>query len=132
MSTHKRRMEIVGQSVGNLGFYVRSIVRKQLLEMDENTKPSHVDQRVEPVGQNSNALLRPLIQKNQIDANELDQNCLFALSRCPNPMADSALKAYAKQEQRREMKGTERISDPSSYVMAVLRYAINSLILVFT
>ena len=65
--------------------------------------------------------LQPILIRNCISANELNESCLRALSSCPPPMANGALKAYTIQKRRRETNGTEKISNPSSYIMAVLR-----------
>jgi ATP-dependent DNA helicase RecG len=65
--------------------------------------------------------LTSILQKNEVSSNELNESCLLALRRCPHPVADNALKAYAKQKRRRETNGMDRISDPSKYIMAVLR-----------
>ncbi|KAL9180398.1 hypothetical protein ACHAXT_008368 [Thalassiosira profunda] len=65
--------------------------------------------------------LQAILQRNNITTNELNESCLRALSSCPPPMANDALKAYTVQKRRREMNGTEKISNPSSYVLAVLR-----------
>lgn len=59
-----------------------------------------------------------------MELNELNENCLLALRRSPNLIAENALRAYVKQKLRREANGTEKISDPSNYIMAVLRNAI--------
>lgn len=65
-----------------------------------------------------------LLQSNNVELNELNENCLLALRRSPSLIAESALRAYVKQKLRREANGTEKISDPSNYIMAVLRNAI--------
>lgn len=62
-----------------------------------------------------------ILQNSDVRVNELSENCLLALSRCPHPVADNALKAYAKQKRRRETNGMDKISDPSKYILAVLR-----------
>ena len=67
-----------------------------------------------------------LLQSNDVELNELNDNCLLALRRSPSLIAENALKAYVKQKRRREANGTEKISDPSNYIMAVLRNAITA------
>ena len=62
-----------------------------------------------------------MLQKNGVISNELNENCLLALRRCPGTIADNALNAYVKQKRRREANGIDKISDPSNYVLAVLR-----------
>jgi len=130
ISMKKRRTETGGESITNPGFYVRSIVRRQLLETGENNNPSSADpksenQQVETVMQKLNGTPLPsCLQNNDIGPNELNEKCLIALSRCPNSMADNAIKAYARQKLRRKTNGTDGISNPSSYVMAVLRNII--------
>lgn len=129
ISMNKRKMEI-GQSIGNPGMYVRSIVRSQLLKNEEsnNPSPAHFNAKSgqhqgEPVGQSSiDSTLQPLLQSNGIGSEELNESCMLALSRCPTQTCrEDALKAYNRQKKRREINGTDKISNPSSYVMAVLR-----------
>ena len=62
-----------------------------------------------------------ILQNNDVSLNDLNESCLLALSRCPHPVADNALKAYVKQKRRRETNGMDKISDPSKYIIAVLR-----------
>lgn len=73
------------------------------------------------VGRNTSAHLQLLLQKNDVSLNELNEHCLIALSRCPDIVANYAVEAYSRQKRKREMKKENKISDPSSYVMAVLR-----------
>lgn len=69
----------------------------------------------------NNDHLRSILQRYDVRSNELDERCLMALNRCPSEMADYSVRAFAQQRQKREIKKEARISDPSSYIMAVLR-----------
>lgn len=69
----------------------------------------------------SKSSISSILQNNNVSLNDLNESCLLALSRCPHPVADNALKAYVKQKRRRETYGMDKISDPSKYIIAVLR-----------
>ena len=93
------------------------------------SRPSHLnfssasrDDNAQSSSDNNSISL--LLQSNDVELNELNDNCLLALRRSPSLIAENALKAYVKQKRRREANGTEKISDPSNYIMAVLRNAI--------
>lgn len=127
LSTKQRRMDAGGEAIRNPGSYVRTIARKQLLLLGEEggqqssspTDSKQVDQR------NGQEVLddsmRQILQNNDIGPNELNEHCLLALSRCSTAVAKNALNAYTRQKQRREMNSIEKIADPSSYVLAVIR-----------
>lgn len=96
--------------------YITSIIRNQLQKLEDIEKKSTKSNIADY------PTLQPILSSNNINIQELNDNCLMALSQCPNlSMADDALKAYTRQQKRREMNGTDKISNPSSYIMAVLR-----------
>ncbi len=66
-------------------------------------------------------LLRSILQKHGVRPNELNERCLLALSGCPSEVADYSVNAFAQQRRKREMKNEANISDPSAYIMVVLR-----------
>ena len=66
-------------------------------------------------------LINSILQKHGVKSNELDERCLVALSGCPNMVAEYSVQAYAQQKRKREQKKEAKITDPSSYIMAVLR-----------
>ena len=76
------------------------------------------------VGNNNclnNDLLQSILLKHDVRPNELNERCLLALRGCSVGIADYAVQAYANQQRKREMKKETKISDPSSYILAVLR-----------
>jgi len=115
-SMNKNRISSSGHGIANPAAYITSIIRNQLQKSKDiekkSTKRNIADYPT----------LQPILSSNNINIQELNDNCLMALSQCPNlSMADDALKAYTRQQKRREMNGTDKISNPSSYIMAVLR-----------
>ena len=120
ISMNKRRVA-GGQAIENPGLYVRSIVRRQLMEITEKSNTSSAsEEKIEKINEDD-TLLQPLFQSNDIKPNELTAHCILALSQCPKSMADEAIKAYIIQKKKREMNGKDEIANPSSYVMGVLR-----------
>ena len=114
LSAKRRRAESGADPIRDPGVYVRSIAR---------TRPPDVEAipRTPPAVEAGTTLLPSFLRKHGIGANEINENCLSALRECSSDVADRALQAYAKQKQTRDTRGTPKISDPSAYVLAVLR-----------
>ena len=114
LSAKRRREESGADPIHDPGVYVRSIARKRQSDIAtiQHTPPS-LDART--------MLLQSFLRKHGIGANEINENCMSALRDCSSGVADRALQAYAKQKQTRETRGTPKISDPSAYVLAVLK-----------
>ena len=123
VSINKHRAETGKEQIGHPGPYVRSIVAKKMEMIEKNKPTSHSEIASTKTGeQGATSVLQPsFIQNNDIGPNEFNENCLLVLSRCHISDAEYALKAYIAQKKRRELNGTEKIADPSNYVMAVLR-----------
>lgn len=133
LTQKESRRRLNSRPIENVGGYVRTIVRNQLA----NSRSSHrIDainndkkqqqQQQQPKSSNNTCenihpLLQPFIQRNQINQNELNESCLRTLSQTSNDVAQYALEAYVRQKQRRLEKDMAQISDPSLYVLKILR-----------
>ena len=117
ISMNKHRIATGGQGIANPGLYVRSIVRKKLEEGSSNESKT---QPIEKINLDKTHLPE-VLQSNGISSTELNANCLLALSQCPKSIAKEALQAYTTQKKRREMNGTEKIANPSGYILTVLK-----------
>jgi hypothetical protein len=69
----------------------------------------------------NNVRLQSILQKHDVRPNELNERCLLALCGCPSEVAEYSVNAFVQQRRKREIKKEANISDPSSYIMAVLR-----------
>ena len=136
-----RRIEKGREPIGNPGLYVRTIMKKKLELLNVNLPlTTSIDREqptenhvipctdevskfddINPKDREVDALLQSFIRKNDIGPNEINENCLLSLSQYSLPIVKSALEVYVKQKRKRDMNGLGEISDPSSYVMAVLR-----------
>jgi len=122
-----RRIELGGEAIGNPGLYVRSVMKKNMGRQGIDTP----DEKQATRGGNNfhvgDTNLESIISSFDIQQSDLNEKCLIALSRSPIQTAKYALDVFAKQTRRREMKGIKKILDPSSYILAVLRNAPESL-----
>lgn len=133
-----RRAESGRDAIGNVGFYVRSIVKKELEALNVSPQSGKkrlssnagVENEEQQNANTSTATTEPiteLLRFHNIQPNELNDNCMHALNQYSISTVKYALEAFSRQQRRREMNGTEKIANPSSYIMAVLRYVNNTL-----
>lgn len=116
--------------IQNVGGYVQTIVRNQLLGMKGVL---HANQQLHQQQQQNNlpqiddksihSILQSSIQKGYIHQNELDESCIQALNQTSTAIAQYALEGYIRQKKRRLVKNLKPILDPSSYVLKILRWA---------
>jgi hypothetical protein len=132
-----KRIESGRQAISNPGNYVRSIVKRDVenkpaAPMDakknvnlDNVHTSASFSQQEPRIDREDAIslseLQELLRFNYIQESELNENCLHALLQNPVSTVKYSLETYSKQKKRREENGTKGITNPGSYVMAVLR-----------
>lgn len=139
LTQRTKRADVGREAISNPGSYIRSIVKKEVEAADDKSavavnansdataqkqasqqpqdKSSAID-REDAIGMKD---LRELLRFKYIEADELNESCLHALSQHPAFDVNYALETYAKQKKRRKEKNLEAIANPSSYVMAVLR-----------
>jgi hypothetical protein len=125
----------VKRSIGNPGSYVRSIVKTEVsnrsgetaaeeIKNAEETDNKMKEQSTSPIDR-QNAIgvqeLRELLRLNWVQPNELSENCMHVLSQHSALSVRYALETYAKQKKRREENNIDKIANPSSYIMTVLR-----------
>ena len=129
ISQKMRRIETGREAIEKPGSYVRSVVKKQMelkgIEIPQNTQQLENSQNHPGINDANNdgvpTNLESILQANNVEQMDLNENCMLALIRCPIQTAKYALETYTKQQKRREMSGMDKISSPSSYIMAVLR-----------
>lgn len=129
-----RRRQSGTEEIANPGSYVRSIVKKEVELIGGMPEvPSQQEYTSKEAPENSTAeqihredtmgfpQLQELLRLSYIEPNELNESCLHALSHHSTPTIKYALETYLKQKKRREQNDMDKISNPSSYIMALLR-----------
>jgi hypothetical protein len=135
LTQRAKRAESGRGSIGNPGSYVRSIVKTEVsnrsgetaageIKNAEDTDNQMKEQLTSPIDR-QNAIgvqeLRELLRLNWVQPNELSENCMHVLSQHSALSVRYALETYAKQKKRREENNIDKIANPSSYIMTVLR-----------